>query len=179
MNKFYTGVGSRNTPEHIMIVMTKIATKLEQLGYSLRSGAADGADTAFESGVLDNSNKQIFIAWEGFSNRNSKEIGVFNVKGQAAQQAEEIASIIHPAWDKLSRGARGLHSRNIFQCLGATLDTPSKFLICYAEVDKNGIPKGGTRTAWVCATNNSIPCFNLLFEEDMKRLIKFVGEYSC
>lgn len=173
MTKYYTGVGSRSTPPEVMSLMTSIASKLEELGYSLRSGAADGADTAFEQGVVNPLNKQIFIAWNGFHGRYDSEEGVFNVKGQAVIQAEEIASSIHPAWDRLSRGAKGLHSRNIFQCLGATLDVPSKFLICYAEVDKHEIPTGGTHTAWECAKRNNIPCFNLFFEEDRERLTKF------
>lgn len=171
MNKYYTGVGSRSTPSDVMKLMTKVATKLESLGYCLRSGAADGADTGFESGVVNPLNKQIFIAWESFSNRSSNEQGVFNIKGQAVIQAEKVASTIHPAWEKLSRGAKGLHARNIFQCLGPTLDVPSKFLICYAEVDKHGTPKGGTRTAWECAKQNSIPCFNLFIEEDRERIM--------
>ena len=173
MTKYYTGVGGRSTPSEIMSLMTSVASKLEQLDYSLRSGAADGADTAFESGVSNPMNKQIFIAWNGFSNRYDSEEGVFNVKGQAVVQAEEIASSIHPAWEKLSRGAKGLHTRNIFQCLGPTLNVPSKFLICYAEVDKHGTPVGGTRTAWECAKQNNIPRFNLFFEEDRERLTKF------
>ena len=176
MTKYYTGVGSRSAPSEIMSLMTSVASKLEQLDYSLRSGAADGADTAFESGVSNPMNKQIFIAWNGFSNRYDSEEGVFNVKGQAVVQAEEIASSIHPAWEKLSRGAKGLHTRNIFQCLGPTLNVPSKFLICYAEVDRHGTPVGGTRTAWECAKQNNIPCFNLFFEEDRERIMEFIGE---
>ena len=73
MTKYYTGVGSRSTPPEVMELMTKVATKLESLGYSLRSGAADGADTGFENGVINPLNKQIFIAWEGFSNRYDSE----------------------------------------------------------------------------------------------------------
>ena len=176
MVKYYTGVGSRSTTPDVMELMTRVATKLESLGYSLRSGAADGADTGFENGVINPLNKQIFIAWEGFSNRYSTEKGVYNVRGQAVIEAEEIASSIHPAWERLSRGAKGLHTRNIFQCLGPVLDEPSKFLICYAEVDKYGTPLGGTRTAWECAKQNNIPCFNLLFEKDKERILRFVGE---
>ena len=176
MTKYYTGVGSRSAPSEIMSLMTSVAPKLEQLDYSLRSGAADGADTAFESGVSNPMNKQIFIAWNGFSNRYDSEEGVFNVKGQAVVQAEEIASSIHPAWEKLSRGAKGLHTRNIFQCLGPTLNVPSKFLICYAEVDKHGTPRGGTRTAWECAKKNNIPCYNLYIPEHLERITKYLED---
>jgi hypothetical protein len=48
--KFYTGVGSRKTPPHILKVMRQLATKLNSDGWVLRSGGADGADTAFEQG---------------------------------------------------------------------------------------------------------------------------------
>ena len=49
--KAYTGVGSREAPEEIILLMTKLSAKLEAQGWTLRSGAADGADTGFENGV--------------------------------------------------------------------------------------------------------------------------------
>ena len=56
--KYYSGVGSREVPKEIGELMTKIAVKLEELGYSLRSGAAEGSDSAFSIKVK---NKEIFI----------------------------------------------------------------------------------------------------------------------
>lgn len=85
-------------------------------------------------------------------------------------KAEDIVSDLHPLWKAekegkeiakpLSNGAKALHTRNVFQVLGKDLQTPSEFLVCYAEVDKHGIPKGGTRTAFVLAQKYNIPCFN-------------------
>lgn len=46
----YAGVGSRATPEPVLDLMRRCATRLEVLGYTLRSGGANGADTAFEEG---------------------------------------------------------------------------------------------------------------------------------
>ena len=46
----YTGIGSRETPHHILTLMTEIANILDNIGYTLRSGGADGADTAFALG---------------------------------------------------------------------------------------------------------------------------------
>jgi len=94
-------------------------------------------------------------------------------KGLIAQ-AEEIVSEIHPFWKAekdaiaagkplaktMSQGAKSLHTRNVFQVLGKDLKSPSEFLVCYAPVDKQGIPKGGTRTAWMIAQKYGIPCFN-------------------
>lgn len=179
----YSGVGSRKTPLHICAIMTKLAARLEQQGYTLRSGAADRADAAFEEGVLDPSHKEIYIAWNGFSDRTEKEEGVYCIRGEIIKQAEGMAKTLHPACDLLredgspivTRGAKGLHTRNVFQVLGHNLKSPSKFLVCYAEVDKHGIPKGGTRTSWVLAYFHNIPCFNLLFEEDRARIEKFIN----
>jgi predicted Rossmann fold nucleotide-binding protein DprA/Smf involved in DNA uptake len=52
----YAGIGSRKTPQDILENMTKIATWLESLGYTLNSGGAKGADEYFEKGVKTNNN---------------------------------------------------------------------------------------------------------------------------
>lgn len=174
MNKYYAGVGSRETPEDVMLLMTRLASKLESNGWVLRSGAADGADSAFEAGVSNADNKEIFIAWNGFSGRTDKEGGVYCLRGEIVTQAGEIASTIHPAWDKLSRGARGLHSRNCFQVLGSDLNTPVKFLVCWAKTDKQGVPQGGTRTAWVLAQKYGVKCFNLYIPEHRHKIEEYL-----
>lgn len=46
----YAGIGSRETPENICKFMTTCATFLADNDYVLRSGAAIGADAAFEVG---------------------------------------------------------------------------------------------------------------------------------
>ena len=51
MNKIYAGIGSRTTPKVILDLMTSFAKIYAGKGYTLYSGGADGADTAFEYGV--------------------------------------------------------------------------------------------------------------------------------
>lgn len=51
--KTYTGIGSRETPYEIQDLMKRIAFKLAENGWLLRSGGAEGADTAFENGWWD------------------------------------------------------------------------------------------------------------------------------
>lgn len=41
-NKYYTGVGSRNTPEHILRFMEAVGEAMASLGYIGRSGGANG-----------------------------------------------------------------------------------------------------------------------------------------
>lgn len=182
--KFYTGVGSRQTPPAIQDLITRIAAKLESVGYILRSGAAEGADQAFERGVTDAANKQIFIAWNGFCGRQMGRDGVIPLIDCCERRAFHIASEVHPAWGAvradgspvLNHGAKALHARNTYQVLGARLDTPSKFLICWAPVDKHGVPKGGTRTAWVLAERERVECFNLFHEETVQRFERWLKE---
>lgn len=173
--KFWTGVGSRETPIEVMDFMVEVAFKLAQDGWILRSGGADGADTAFEQGArraLMDKQPDIYIPWWGFNNCNEKTIFkcLKSFTLEKTILSEKIASEIHPAWEKLSNGAKALHTRNVFQVMGDDLNDPSKFLICWAKMDKSNTPIGGTRTAWVLAKQYGVPCYNLYNEEDYHRI---------
>lgn len=148
---FYTGIGSRATPEEIQWHMMHIAEDLASLGLTLRSGGAGGADTAFESGCDHrNGTKEIYLPWKGFNGREG--IVIDN------PEAENLASQIHPAWHNCSQAARLLHTRNVYQVLGSNLDAPSEFVVCYTL---KGQLKGGTATAIRLAISKGIPVFNL------------------
>lgn len=175
--KFYTGVGSRQTPGAVLDLMREVGRVLAIQGWTLRSGAAEGADQAFEAGCDDvNGNKQIFIAWDGFCGRKQGENGVVQLRHCEQAKASAMAASIHPAWDRLKRGAQGLHSRNCFQVLGEKLDSPSKFVVCYAALDKRGEPKGGTRTAIKLAEQSGVKVFNLYKEDDFNRIESWMEE---
>ena len=181
MYKPYTGVGSRETPEDIQNVMTNLAMKLSWSGgYTLRSGGADGADYAFWRGACQAYSEvmaEIYIPWNGFNNCGTPNPNIIVAKYLSNwKEAEYIAQGIHPAWDKLSRGAKALHTRNIYQVLGKDLDSPSKFLVCYAKETKDGNISGGTRTAYVLAKEYNIPCFNLIREDHLKRVQECLKE---
>ena len=147
----YTGIGSRSAPPESMARMKAIGYFLAKAGWVLRSGGADGADSAFEDGC-DRADgwKEIYLPWKGF---NKKE-GYYDL----CDHAFELAELIHPAWDACSDGAKRLHARNTYQVLGALHDEPSKLVICWT---KDGKLSGGTRTALVIARNHKIPIINL------------------
>ena len=161
---YYTGIGSRETPDSVLIEMAYIATLLDAKGYVLRSGAASGADTAFASGAL---NKVEYLPWNGFGvNQNLYHNGktlicLDNVNKVIAAKAELIASKIHGKWSACKGGAVKLHTRNIFQIIGNNLDIRSKFVVYWTPYDKHGNPSGGTATAVNLAKKLKIPTFNL------------------
>lgn len=157
---FYTGIGSRETPREVMVAMYHFAIHMAERGLILRSGGANGADTAFEYGARKAQGKmEIYLPWYNFNGRDSQ----FTRPTDAAQT---LASEIHPAWDRCSRGARALHARNCHQVLGMDLATPSAFLVCWTPGGKN---VGGTRTAITLAKMSDIRVFNL-FNHDISQI---------
>jgi predicted Rossmann fold nucleotide-binding protein DprA/Smf involved in DNA uptake len=58
---YYAGIGSRQTPEDVLKIMKTIGSFMVHKDYILRSGAADGADTAFEQGCDAENGKKKFI----------------------------------------------------------------------------------------------------------------------
>jgi hypothetical protein len=155
----YTGVGSRSTPDHVAALMKEFAACMASSGWILRSGAADGADSAFESGVTNPAQKEIFLPYPGFNGSRSTLVKI-------PEKCYEIAKTVHPAWERCSSFARKAHARNVLQVLGQDLESPSSFLVCWtadgAIGEKSaGRDTGGTRTAIVLAERNGIPVINV------------------
>ena len=148
--KYYTGVGSRSTPQAVLNTMIKIGSKLESNHYILRSGGANGADTAFET-LVDSSNKAIYLPWLGFNGHPSEE-------WSPARAAYCMAKRFHPNWSNLNANVRHLMARNSHQVMGHDLNTPSEFVICYTPEGKGG---GGTGQALRIAKHYDIPIFDL------------------
>jgi len=155
--RFYTGVGSRQTPEPILAEMRRLGAWLRWMGYTLRSGGAEGADRAFAAYTAPEA--EIYLPWPGFHRCTPR-------LDRPSAEAYALAATLHPAWESLTGGARALHARNCHQVLGAKLDTPSEFLICWtpdgctSEATRTKYT-GGTATAIVLADRYGIPVYNL------------------
>lgn len=148
---YYAGIGSRETPKGVLAFFEKLGAWLAQKGFILRSGAAQGADRAFEIGCDKvQGKKEIFLPWKGFEGSVSQLI-VSN------HEAFEIAAKYHPYWHNLKDGAKSLQVRNTHQVLGWDLKTPSSFVLCWT---KNGSGSGGTGQAIRIAKAYDIPVFD-------------------
>ncbi len=171
--KYYTGVGSRQTPPNVLTDMYRLARALAP-EFTLRSGAAEGADAAFEAGAQDARGPcEIFLPWKGFNDHASQ---LHHVDEDALATAKSV----HPAWDRLAQGPRKLHARNAWQVLGRTLDDPADFLVCWTadgceSVSERRATTGGTATAVVLAERNRIPVYNLQRDTARERLAEFLN----
>lgn len=157
----YTGIGSRSTPKEVQHKMHRIAQFLSSRNFILRSGGADGADSAFELGALS---KEIYLPWENF---NKNESLLFPPKKEAYILAEKY----HPKWDYLRDSVKALMARNMHQVLGWELNAPSKFTVCYTA---DGGDSGGTGQALRLCRDLKIPVFNLYHEKSVEELSAFV-----
>lgn len=161
MNKqdiIYCGVGSRETVLRIQVLMRSIGETLARRGWLLRSGAADGADSAFEEGCdIAKGAKEIWLPWPKFNGHDSKLL--------PSPEAFELAARYHPAWSKLTEGGRKLQARNSHQVLGADLETPAHIIVYYTP---KGLSTGGTGQSIRIARDLSIPVVDLGVKEDWK-----------
>jgi hypothetical protein len=161
---FYAGVGSRNTPDDICNLIKKISSKLEDQGWVLRSGGANGADIAFENGIKNSSMAQIFLPWNGFNGNKS-------IYHRYSPEHMKLAIEFHPNWKALSQGARKMMIRNSAQIIGVNDEPNSSFVICYTT---DGKFSGGTGQALRLASSKGIPVFNLHDPNIKDRFVKFI-----
>lgn len=173
MRKLYAGIGSRKTPATVLSQMQLLARRLALRGYTLRSGAADGADSAFERGCDEvGGAKEIWLPWDGFRGRQDQ--GCFPVERHFEQ-----ASLVHPAWERLSTSVKGLHARNTGQVAGADLRTYVDFVLAWTpdgceSVKERSRETGGTGTAIAYADRLGIPVFNLAKTGSYERFVAYV-----
>jgi hypothetical protein len=169
--KNYTGIGSRNIDSETYQIMKILAQRLSNLGYVLRSGGANGSDSAFEEGA---DYKEIYLPWSGFNNNDSDNYNI-------SYKALELASELHPGWKYLSQGARKLMARNCYQVLGYELNSPSEFVVCWT---KDGVEThrdrkqstGGTGQAISLADRNNIRVFNIFNKKSLLELENYISE---
>lgn len=169
-SKTYAGIGHRDlggfcepkTKEPVERVMYWLAGELEKLGYTLNSGGALGADSAFEAGVRSPAHKNVFTP------------------ADATEESRAIAQELHPAHERLQGHALDLYARNTNQIFGRNLDVTVDFVVCYT---KDGCEtaamrtrdSGGTGQAIEMADRKGAPVFNMKNPDWFTRLKSFLN----
>lgn len=152
---FYAGVGARATPQPVLADMTKLAGSLARTGWHLMSGGAHGADTAFADGAPAG-RKTIYLPWPGYNEHVGPDCRILSAQELAG--CLDLASRMHPAWNRCSAGVRKFHARNAAILLGPALDKPVNAVVCWTE---GGAITGRTGMALRIAAEHRIPVINL------------------
>jgi len=149
-----TGIGSRETPEHICELFVELGREARERGWWVRSGHAEGADYAFEQGATDHC--IVYLPWGTFN----KEKAVLGIP-RTQQLRDEVLKIVyrHEKYAKdLSDGVKLIKSRNVYQVLGEDLNSPSDLVVCWTP---EGETVGGTGLAIKIANAHNIPVINV------------------
>jgi hypothetical protein len=174
VNRIYAGIGSRQTPGEALVAMAAMARWLELSKWRLRSGGANGADTAFEQAVQSSANKAIYLPGPSFNGRVAGRDGCYDATTLPGwHQALATVSQYHPAPDRLSSMARRLMARNAMQILGPNMDQPVDLVICWTP---GGALQGGTAQALRIAMDHDITILNLGDEQHVRALDLVIRE---
>ncbi|WP_170968536.1 NADAR domain-containing protein [Psychromonas sp. SP041] len=190
------GIGSRAVCKNRSFIMFKAGFAMALSGYHLRSGAADGSDTAFEYGYrcaiaflsqyielpidIQERMMTIFLPWKGFSGRESGN----GITCFLNENSEDLSSKYHQGWIYLSSQERLLMARNAMQVLGICLSKRAKFII--ADTDDGAFNlssttsrTGGTGQAIRIACDYNIPVFNLSHPEHSSRIESWITKVEA
>ena len=155
------GIGSRETPSDVLVEMTKIGEWCKEINFTLRSGHADGADWAFEIGAQENCTA--YLPWNGFNKHLVSKADW--VVYERNPETVALARKYHPAYDRLSFGAKKLMERNVWQVLGPTLNNKVAVIVCWT---KGGKGEGGTGQALRVARGYNIPVIDFGKDPSLK-----------
>lgn len=184
-----TCIGANGTPDDMLSLMTRIGRALDSRGAILRSGGANEADLAFEAGWRNAGACEIFHPWHGFhpktEGRSLDEGRILKRRrpnqgmgspivlvGAHLDEAEEIASSTHPAWEKCNEGTRSLHVRAIPQVVGASLTRPSDLMVCWTD---DGRASGSIAHAMRYAQRKGVQIVNLKRQADRQAILEALG----
>lgn len=180
-------VGSRNTPEIILEYLIRIGRTLTDMGYAISSGDAYDADRAGWYGALQAKRFRevgcrIFV---NKSYRNGYPIGSFTGFIDSRQftgvqpMAEAIALKARGTFAGLNKWGIELHTRNVYQILGSTLEERVEYCILYAPTVGKDRVSGGTNTAFQIAKTTGVPTIiNLYTEEGLEWAKAFLAEHE-
>ena len=156
----YAGIGNRNVSDHILKTCKDVSNALSLLGYTCRSGGANGCDSAFSSGSVSNK--------------------IFLPSNDIPDLAITIASRYHPYWISLKQYTRRLMARNSLIILDKDLKTPVDFVICYTHDGCETCDEylngkiSGTGLAIAIADSYNIPVINIANSNWVERLEKLL-----
>ena len=175
---YVTLVGSRETPQDVLELMRKIGHYFCDTNFRGRSGGAPGADTAFFEGAKRSvrydsvgfdvylPNSWLFAKPEFGGIKPDPNRGIYDATTftDTYESATELAARARGSFHGLSKTGIQLHTRNVFQVLGPTLDPQyhSKCVVFWAEpIGRKGQVRGGTNTAVQLALQHDVPIYNL------------------
>lgn len=146
-------IGSRRLTEEELNFCESVGRRLVELGFYIGTGNAIGADQAYARGgnSINPSRVVLYLPWETYE-QDAIVLGNRIRRPPHESWMEDAAKELHPAWDRVTRGGRALHTRNIAIVHGAPL--------CFAWPKPGGRTQG-SRMGMQYAEKQNIPLLEL------------------
>lgn len=179
--RVYAGIGARATPPAVLAYLEEVAEGLARAGWTLRSGASPGADTAFERGALRGGGAvELYLPRRGFgAPRPRVEDRAARVTlAEPTTDAWRLAPTFHPDWEGVPADYRPSLARDLHQVLGPNLDDPVRWVVCWTPdgaVRRTSARTGGTGQAIRVAVAHGIPVLNLRWPSHRARVLALVA----
>lgn len=156
--------------EDIIKIFEEVAKKLEELGYTYRSGGNDSELDQRVSAIM--SKKEVYLPWKGFNDLDSE----YNYP---SEKARDIANKYHPIYNELGFAVQAIVARMSHRVLGPDCLTPVDFLLCWTddgvETHKARTTKTGTVGQVISIANDhNIPVFNFCNFDAKQRFIDYL-----
>lgn len=170
-----------------MHLMARMAARLVQLKWLCRSGAARGADSAFEIGVRGETDEvarylELYLPFPGFNGRCDGAVK----RAEPSQEAHQVMLQHHPVGESLRGTVALLQARNSHQILGPfpiSAPDPVDMVICWTADGAETLEQitketGGTGQALRIACALQIPIFNLKNPKAGERIKAFLDSLT-
>ena len=145
--------------------MRAIAAGYARAGWRLRTGGSPGADAAFAQAALEAGGAvELYLPWPGFGSAGEGRAAAAVVRVRPSPGARALAARVHPGWACLAERERALLARDGHQVLGAALDRPARFVLCWTadgSLDGAGLFDDRTGQTLRVAHRAGVPVFNL------------------
>lgn len=107
-------IGSRELTADQLAPCRAVGRRIASVGAYIISGNAKGADQAYQEGAAEIAPRRgvLYLPWASYEKEALRPECHVRIPPYPVE-AEEAAAERHPSWERLSRGARGLHVRSI------------------------------------------------------------------
>jgi predicted Rossmann-fold nucleotide-binding protein len=170
MNKTYAGIGSRSLTKNELHLCYNIGVYMAKQGWTLRTGAAQGANQAFANGALSVGGKVVLcLPWFSYESKWVESVckvsAVIEILDHWHIEAQASVDQHHPSPDKLSNVVRKLHARNYL------IIEPCRFILAFPKPGRDG-KLGGTGQGIRIALSKGMDVLRLDEVADRKRVEK-------
>lgn len=165
----YAAISNENAPANVIEQFKSIAIDMENRGYTMRTSGNKGVEEIIE---VVAQNKEIYIPWKKFNDRESQYCKV-------DKSAIDLVGTLHPSFQDLKDSVKAIIGRYAHVILGKDLKSPVRCVVCWTE---DGVESAKDKTAKTgycgtpiqIASNARIPVFNLKNDNAIYRLKNFM-----